>query len=168
MTEIFRKRLIPEECLPLSQDKILFHSENTMITRWDTINPKAAFSKGISLYVMDKGWKISKFFDADDRFVYWYCDIIHTDYDKETDTYVFTDLLADVIVDASGMVKVVDLNEFESAYKKGLISADGILDALSKLNNLLNIIYSGNFSQYTNLVEQYEQDGKIAEQRPAE
>ena len=158
MADIFRKRLIPEECIPLIKDKILFQSENTMITCWDTLNPKTSFSKGISLYLMDKGWKISKFFDADNNFVYWYCDIIDTDYNKEKDSYIFTDLLADVIIEPSGMVRVVDLNEFETAYKKGLISADGILNALSKLNGLLNIIYSGNFSRYTELVEQYEQD----------
>lgn len=156
MTEIFRKRLVPEECIPLSKDRILFHSQDTMITRWETINPKTEFSKGISLYLMDKGWKISKFFDAEGRFVYWYCDIIHTDYDEKKDSYVFTDLLADVIIDSSGMVKVVDLNEFETAYKKGLISTDEILNALSKLNGLLDTIYSGDFSRYTKLVEQYE------------
>lgn len=156
MTEIFRKRLVPEECIPLCKDKILYRSENTMITRWDTINPKAAFSRGISLYIMDKGWKISKFFDADDRFVYWYCDIIRTDYDREKDSYIFTDLLADVIIDASGTVKVVDLDEFEIAYKKGLISTDEILNALSRLNALLDVIYSGGFVRYTDLIAQYE------------
>ena len=157
MAEIFRKRLIPEECVPLVKDRILSRSENTMITCWNTINPKTTFSKGISLYVMDKGWKISKFFDTCDNFVYWYCDIIHTDYNKENDSYVFTDLLADVIIEPSGIVKVVDLNEFETAYKKGLIGIDGILNALSKLNALLNLIYTGRFSQYTTLIEQYEQ-----------
>jgi len=156
MTEIFRKRLVPEECIPLCKDKILYRSENTLVTRWDTINPKTAFSKGISLYLMDKGWKISKFFDAENRFVYWYCDIIRTDFNKEKDSYVFTDLLADVIIDASGTVKVVDLDEFETAYKKGLISTDEILTALSRLNELLNVIYSGGFTQYTDFLEQYE------------
>ncbi|MDD6571618.1 MAG: DUF402 domain-containing protein [Thermoflexaceae bacterium] len=156
MPEIYRKRLIPQECIHLHKDKILFLSEHTMITRWDTINPKAAFSKGISLYVMDEGWKISKFYDNNNNFVYWYCDIINTDYDKDTDTYVFTDLLADVIIEPDGTVRIVDLNEFEPAFQNGLIRTEEILTALNRLNRLLQVIYSGNFPDYTKQIEEYE------------
>lgn len=156
MPEIFRKRLVPEECVHLDKDSILFFSEQYMITSWDTINPKTAFSRGISLYVMDKGWKISKFFDAQNQFVYWYCDIIRTDYDQDTDTYVFTDLLADVIIEPDGTMRVVDLDEFEPAYAKGLIQTDEILTALCQLNELLQTIYDGSFSKYTGLINQYE------------
>lgn len=156
MPEIYRKRLIPQECIHLHKDKILFLSEHTMITRWDTINPKAAFSRGISLYVMDEGWKISKFYDNDNNFVYWYCDIINTEYDKDTDTYVFTDLLADVIIEPDGTVRIVDLNEFEPAFQNGLIRTEEILTALNRLNRLLQIIYFGNFPDYTKQIEEYE------------
>ncbi len=156
MPEIFRKRLVPEECVHLNKDNILFCSEQYMITSWDTINPKTAFSRGISLYVMDKGWKISKFFDAQNQFVYWYCDIIRTDYDQDTDTYVFTDLLADVIIESDGTMRVVDLDEFEPAYAKGLIQTEEILTALRQLNELLQTIYDGSFSKYTGLINQYE------------
>lgn len=156
MPEIYRKRLIPNECVHLHKDKILSLSEHSMITRWDTINPKTAFASGISLYVMDRGWKISKFFDNDNNFVYWYCDIIKTDYDHDTDTYVFTDLLADVIIESDGTVKVIDLNEFEAAYRGGLIRTEEILTALNRLNELLQVIYSGKFSEYTRQIEAYE------------
>lgn len=156
MPEIYRKRLIPQECIHLHKDKILFCSENRLVTSWDTINPKAAFSRGISLYVMDKGFKISKFYDSDNNFVYWYCDIINTDYNKASDTYVFTDLLADVIIEPDGKVRVVDLDEFEPAYREGLITPDVILNALSKLNELLGLIYSGDFSKYSDIVNSYE------------
>lgn len=156
MPEIYRKRLVPEECIHLRGDTILFRSEHSLITRWDTINPKAAFSRGISLYLMDKGWKISKFFDCNNNFVYWYCDIIKTDYDRNTDTYVFTDLLADVIIEPDGTVRVVDLDEFEPAYQQGLIHAGEILTALSQLNGLLQVIYDGHFSDYTKQLEKYE------------
>lgn len=156
MTDIYRKRLIPDECIHLDNDVILFRSEDIMVTRWDTINPKAAFSMGISCYVINKGWKISKFFDSQGNFVYWYCDIIHTDYDKEKDSYVFTDLLADVIIETNGRIRVVDLNEFEPAFNQGLITTQGILDAMRKLDELLNLIYSDDFSKYSSIVEQYE------------
>lgn len=156
MPEIYRKRLLPEECIHLNKDKVLFRSDNEMITRWDTINPKAAFSKGISLYVMDKGWKISKFFDAEGNFVYWYCDIITTDYNAGTDTYVFTDLLADVIIEADGTIRVVDLDEFEPVYQNNRIDTQTILSALRQLNELLEIIYSGQFQEYARRIEKFE------------
>jgi hypothetical protein len=156
MPELYRKRLVPQECVHLHKDTILFRSQDYLITGWDTINPKVAFSKGISLYVIDKGWKISKFYDHNNNFVYWYCDIIDTDYDKETDTYVFTDLLADVIIEPSGKMKVVDLDEYETAFKNNLINCKGIIDALNKLNALLCIIDSGEFSEYAKKLEAYE------------
>ncbi|MGN0161157.1 MAG: DUF402 domain-containing protein [Lachnospiraceae bacterium] len=156
MAEIYRKRLIPEECIHLHKDKILFNSDGLMVTRWDTINPKAAFSKGISLYVMEKGWKISKFFDAKGNFVYWYCDIIDTVYDEASDTYVFTDLLADVIIEPTGKLRVVDLDEYTPAFEKGLIDTSTILLALRRLNDLLTIIDDGSFKNYTKIVESYE------------
>lgn len=156
MPEIYRKRLLPEECIHLHKDKVLFGSDEQLVTRWDTINPKAAFSKGISLYVMNKGWKISKFFDTAGNFVYWYCDIIETDYNADTDTYVFTDLLADVIIDPSGKVKVVDLDEYTPVYEQGLIDTLTILKALRQLNELLEIIENGTFAEYAKIVESYE------------
>lgn len=156
MAEIYRKRLIPEECIHLHKDRILYNEGGLMVTRWDTLNPKAAFSKGISVYVMEKGWKISKFFDSNGNFVYWYCDIIETDYTAETDTYVFTDLLADVIIDATGRVKVVDLDEYTPVYEQGLIDAPKILKALRQLNELLVSIDDGSVEQYMKMVESYE------------
>ena len=43
--------------------------------------------------------------------LFWYCDIVDHTFDTATDTYIFTDLLVDVIVYPDGFVKVVDLDE---------------------------------------------------------
>lgn len=156
MVEIYRKRLVPQECIHLKKDQVLMVTEEEMVTRWDTINPKAAFSKGISLYEMKEGWKISKFYDSQGNFVYWYCDIIDTEFDALKNEYVFTDLLADVIVDSTGIPKVVDLDEFATALAAGLIDAEGITRALTKLDALLKVIYNGKFQRYVQILEQYE------------
>lgn len=156
MAEIYRKRLIPEECIHLKSDQIHLQNEHMLLTSWGTLRPKNEFARGLSLYLIDKGWKISKFFDANDNFVYWYCDIIKTNYNPDTDTYIFTDLLADVIIYPDGRVTVVDLDEFEPAYRKNLLTPDDMLMALNQLNSLLTIIYSGTFNEYTHLIEQYE------------
>lgn len=155
MTQLYRRRLIPDECIPLMGDTILFQSENMLVTSWNTLHPKTEFAKGISLYMLDNGWKISKLMDSDGNFVLWYCDIIKHDYDKIDDTYIFTDLLADVTIDSTGFVKVVDLDELSDAYEEGRISAHLLSESLRKLNGLLSAIYSGAFKEYTDLIERH-------------
>ena len=114
MATLFRKRLIPDECINLKNDNIIHIDDKKIITSWSTIHTKAEFSHGCSYYCLDKGWKISKFYKEDNSLAYVYCDIIDTAI-KDSDTYVFTDLLADVIIENSGFVKVVDLDELADA-----------------------------------------------------
>ena len=111
MPALYRKRLIPSECIHLKDDIIVSCSDDYIITRWNTLHPKEDFSHGISYYAINKGWKISKFYKKDNTLAYIYCDIIDTHYDKNTDSYTFTDLLADVIIENNGLVRVVDLDE---------------------------------------------------------
>ena len=90
---LYRKRLIPSECIRLDSDEILLRSGRLLVTRWKTIRPKKTLSHGASCYLLDKGWKISRFLDHEDRLICWYCDIIDYSHDAGTDTYIFTDLL---------------------------------------------------------------------------
>ena len=154
MTALFRKRLIPAECINLKNDHIIHIEPNQVITRWETFRPKPDFSHGISYYVLDKGWKISKFFKPDNSLAYIYCDIIDTSYDESSDTYVFTDLLADVII-TDNQVKVVDLDELGDACSEGLISNEMLVSSLHKLNSLLTIIYDGSFKNYLDILDKY-------------
>ena len=48
--------------------------------------------------------KISKFLNKKKELVYYYCDIIETAYLKAENAYIFTDLLADVIIHPDGAV----------------------------------------------------------------
>lgn len=156
MPALYRKRLIPDECINLKDDTIVCIDNEKIITKWKTFRPKAEFSHGASCYVLKKGFKISKFYKPDHTLSYIYCDIIHTDYDSRTDTYVFTDLLADVIIENSGMVRVVDLDELADACSRGIISNEMLVSSLHKLNELLTLIYNGSFQNYIRTLEQYE------------
>lgn len=108
----------------LKNDTIVSISDGHIITRWKTLHPKEEFSYGISYYVVKHGWKISKFYKENGTLAYIYCDIIDTSYDKNTDTYIFTDLLADVIIENDGFVRVVDLDELADACRMSIISND--------------------------------------------
>ena len=130
MTTLFRKRLIPDECVSLKDDIIIHQDDSHIITSWKTFHPKAEFSHGISYYLINDGFKVSKFYKEDNSLAYIYCDIIDTAYDAGTDTYVFTDLLADVIIENSGFVRVVDLDELADAASAKLISDALLVNAL--------------------------------------
>lgn len=156
MAVLYRKRLIPDEIIELKDDKILFRDENYVITKWNTIRPKSEFSHGISIYCINEGWKISKFFDANNHLIYTYCDIIDTSYNNVSDTYIFTDLLADVIIENSGFVRVVDLDELADACAWGSITNDMLVSALHKLNTLLELIYNNQIQTFIDRLEQAE------------
>ena len=103
-----------------------------------------------------KGIKVSKFYKADGSLICWYCDIVTHSYDKATDTYVFTDLLADVLVYPDGRVKVVDLDELSEANETGLLSLDDLHKALHITNALLTEVYAGRFSALTACIDAYD------------
>jgi len=155
MTTLYRKRLIPDECICLNNDDIIVQNNTQIITVWKTLHPKNEFAKGISYYVIDKGWKISKFYSSQNELVYIYCDIIDTIYDEQTDSYTFTDLLADVIVENNGDVKVLDLDELATALKSDIISIQMIVIALNRLDALLKTVYSGELQKYIEVLDQY-------------
>ena len=152
---LYRKRIIPEECIPLTDDIILSMDEENIITKWNTIRPKKNLHHGYSCYFLKEGYKISKFLKEDDSLMYWYCDIIKTEYDSDTNTYVFTDLLADVIMYPDGFVKVVDIDEIATALKNGKLPQEDVITLLTNLDKLLKIVYSHDFERYKHMINKY-------------
>lgn len=140
---LYRKRLIPAECILLKNDNILYHDGQVLITQWKTLRPKKKLDHGCSCYLLDEGWKISKFLNAENELICWYCDIIDTEYNKDTNTYTFVDLLADVLIYPDGRVHVVDLDEVADALDENLITIEQMKSCMRKLNALLQVVYSG-------------------------
>ena len=120
--ELYRKRLIPEQNIPLKDDTILFSSDEIIVTKWNTINPKTEFNHGTSCYFFNEGIKVSKFYRADNSLLYWYCDIVEYEYNESLNRLTVVDLLADVIIYPDKTVKVVDLDEMADALGQGIIS----------------------------------------------
>lgn len=146
MTALYRKRLIPEECILLRDDRILLQNDEMIVTAWQSLKPRKDLDHGYSCYYLNQGVKVSKFYRHDGSLLYWYCDIVDYAYQPETDSYVITDLLADVIVYPDGFVKVVDLDELVTALDASLLTEDLLKKSLLRLNTLLTCIYSGAFS----------------------
>lgn len=157
VTHLYRKRIIPKETIHLENDSILHMEKNLIITKWDTLKPRSDIAKGISAYFIDHGFKISKVYDHNHEIVYWYCDIIETNYDSKSNSYIFTDLLVDILVYENGFVKVVDLAEVADALTNGTLTALRAAKALRISDQLLEIIYSGEFSKFQKIIQNTEQ-----------
>ena len=146
---LYRKRYIPLEVKSLNDDEILFADDEIIVTKWNTFKPKKDFSNGISCTFINDGYKIGKFMNENGGLVYYYCDIIKSEYQKDENIWIFTDLLADVKIYPNGATEVVDLGELSQAYRKNLISAEIVMEALEKLDKLLNLVYSGKWKDLT-------------------
>lgn len=163
---LFRKRLIPDECVLLKDDEILHFSpeEQVLITKWRALKPKKDLHHGYSAYFWKEGFKVSKFYREDGNLMYWYCDIIDVVYPYEIcntcgdshHAFLATDLLADVMIYPDGFVKVVDLDELNIALDKGILDMDTLRKSLKSLSNLLELIYAGKFKEYQAYLEKYE------------
>lgn len=154
--ELYRKRLIPEQNIPLKDDTILFSSDEIIVTKWNTINPKAEFNHGTSCYFLEESIKVSKFYRADNSLLYWYCDIVEYEYDKTSNRLTVVDLLADVIIYPDKTVKVVDLDEMADALGEGIISPELLRQGLYRLNKLLTRIYNDDFATMQAILELHE------------
>lgn len=153
---LYRKRLIPEECVLLKDDRLLYRDEEIIVTAWNTLKPRKNLHHGRSCYYLREGIKVSRFFDENGSLLYWYCDIVDYDHDAQTDTYIITDLLADVIIYPDGFVKVVDIDELVTAKEGGLLTDAMLGQALLTLNRLLQIIYDGGFEKLQEPLERYQ------------
>lgn len=150
---LYRKRLIPDECILLDKDEILEFSDDIIITRWQVLRPRSDFSHGLSAYYIKKGYKVSQFFNSADQLVYVYCDIITVSSDDSK--CVVTDLLADVIVYPDNSIKVVDIAEISDALDTGILTIDLAKKALRILDSLLSEIYAGQLSVLLSPLNRY-------------
>ncbi len=145
---LYRRRLIPMECIPLKDDIILEANEDYILTKWNTLKPKKDLHHGYSCCFLKKGIKVSKFLRADNSLIYWYCDIVKYDWNADRTEMISTDLLIDILIYPDGRLKVLDLDELAEAEEKKLISSSLLKEALRRANSLLTDIYAGEFDQY--------------------
>lgn len=143
--KMYRKRFIPDEIIDISGDEVLERNNNIIVTRWKPIKPRDDIGGGISYTFLKKGYKISKIFDNDGNFIYWYCDIIEYTYDEEKDEYIFIDLLADVKVYPDGRFEVLDFDELSEVYNKKIISGEQLLNAIKSVNVLIEMVQNNLF-----------------------
>ncbi len=152
---IYRKRLIPEECIHLKNDTLLHRDDDVVVTGWKAIHPRPDLDHGASVYYLKEGYKVSRFCGADSSLLYWYCDIVDCSFSPDGRILTTTDLLADVVIYPDGSVRVVDLDELAEAFEQGKLDATLLSKALRSLDKLLREIYNGRLSVLTSPLEKY-------------
>ena len=95
---LYRKRIIPDECILLKNDHIVSFENNRLVTTWSALHPKKDLHHGISCYFLEHGIKVSKFYYEDGRLLYWYIDIITHSWNEDKSSLTVIDLLADVLI----------------------------------------------------------------------
>ncbi len=150
---LYRKRILPQECIRLKDDVILTCSEDIILTKWNALKPKKDLHHGYSCYFLKEGYKVSQFLREDGSLLYWYCDIVEYLPDPASHSLTSLDLLADVIIYPDGYVKVMDLDELVTTLDQGALTQDLLKKCLTRLNNLLQIIYAGNFHTLQKYIE---------------
>lgn len=146
---LYRKRYVPDEIVELKDDKVLYRDKDIIVTKWNILNPRPDINHGFSVYYMREGFKISKMYNAAHELVYWYCDIIDTEYNEKNNSYIFYDLLIDVLIYPDNHVEVVDLDEFADFTQREGLPPDMLAKALRQTDTLLKHIYNGRFDELT-------------------
>ena len=144
---LYRRRIIPAECVPLTDDVILACRPDFILTSWYTLKPKVDLHHGFSAYYLNEGYKISKLLRADNSLICWYTDIVDYDWQPDKNTLTSIDLLVDVLVYPDGQVHVDDLDELVLALDQGLIDTQTLKRCLLTTDKLLRIIYDGGFEK---------------------
>lgn len=149
---LYRRRLIPNECILLKDDVILSCTDNMILTKWNALRPKKELHHGFSAYFLKEHIKVSKFCKEDNTFMYWYCDVVDYETDESAGTVTSIDLCVDVVVYPDGRLKVLDLDELVQARREGLLTQGQLEYALLATGDLLDDIYHERFHQkYTGM-----------------
>lgn len=149
---LYRRRLIPNECILLKDDVILSCTDNIILTKWNALRPKKELHHGFSAYFLKEHIKVSKFCKEDNTFMYWYCDVVDYETDESAGTVTSIDLCVDVVVYPDGRLKVLDLDELVQARREELLTQGQLEHALLATGDLLDDIYHERFHQkYTGM-----------------
>lgn len=146
--KLYRKRFIPEELTLLDRDRIITANDDIIVTEWQSIKPRKDFSRGCSVYYLKQGFKVSEFIKENGELLYYYCDIIEPVFNRVENSVVVCDLLADVVIEPDGRVKVLDIGEIAEALDTGILDSALAKLALRRLDCLLDIVYNGRFAEY--------------------
>ena len=145
---MYRRRLIPNECILLDKDVILSFEGNRLVTSWNAIRPKKNLHHGLSCFFFDDGIKLSKFYREDNSLVYWYIDMISASFsDTEPDLSLpFSAPDEDEPFVVPDMLLSENSSDSASIRKPSLIVTDLLADILIYPDGFVKVVDLGEIS----------------------
>ncbi len=164
--KLFRRRFIPDELVFLHDDEILSVTEDKIVTRWQSLNPRNDFAFGESTYYRKKGLKVTRVMDKDKNFLHWYIDVVRecgaealqvgesarlnsaaADYlaaekNPDNQVIVYEDLLLDLVVLPNGLIEIRDMDEIMDVYEQGVISEEILRQSMNTCYSYAQTLYS--------------------------
>lgn len=92
----------------------------------------------LTYYLVDRGYTISKVFNKQGEWLYYYCDIMEMKHVGQM-RYVMVDFILDLIVHANGSYEVLDIDEFADAIEKGEIVRTKQVYTLRRLHEMIRL-----------------------------
>jgi len=111
------------------------------------LSQKGLSERSVIYYMTNRGWALIEDFSPrkDDRW-FWYIHIAAFAYNAGLQSWVMTDMFADVVVGKDGKDHtVLDLDELANAARIGLISQEELLVALDSTQDILDLIRDDRF-----------------------
>lgn len=108
---------------------------NCFATQYPNPDGKRVF---LTFYMVDQGYTLSKVFNKQGEFMYYYCDIMEMKRVAKR-TYVMVDLVLDLIVHKNGSYEVLDIDEFAEVIEKGDITQEKQVYALRRLHEMIEL-----------------------------
>lgn len=145
--EMERERVFLGETNLLKEDVMIYRDNELLVVRWDTINRNKVFAKGISFYFPEEKIKVSALFDKDGGLVKYYCEVVEADYNKDSDKYVFRDLIVDVDLYEDGTYEELDEDQLKIALEDDeneIITPEKSREILRVKDNIIRKIHEGN------------------------
>lgn len=143
--KLLKHKLVPPSSEDISGDEVLYFDLDFLVTRWKPAKSNMNIGAAVSLLCVKSGVQISKKYNREGKFVYYYCDMVKTHWDPETETFEVTDLIADLIVFPDSELRLIDLEEFQEAYQSKVIDTEEFEFTKKCLLDITDKVICGNF-----------------------
>lgn len=118
-----------------------WHGRHCFATQYPNPDGKRIF---LTYYFVKKGYTISKVFQRNGEFMYYYCDVMEMRQVGRL-RYVMVDLLLDLIVYPDGRYHLIDVDEFAVAVEKGQLKKRQQVHALRTLDKMTRMVVNRSF-----------------------
>lgn len=112
-----------------------WRGRNCFATQYPNPDGKRIF---LTFYMVDQGYTVSKVFNKQGEFLYYYCDIMEMKQVSKLN-YVMVDFVLDLIVHGNGSYEVIDIDEFADAIERGDIPLKKQVYALRRLHEMIEL-----------------------------